>query len=158
MLSSLFIWLSVCLFVCLFVCLLATLPQNVWTDLHEISGKAGNGPVNKNQWLNFGGEPHDGSRSASGRRHYWEIRKVVNGHLFTLIRQMTALVIRALAEVCTVPVILVMAALRNRAGHYFFALQFLSIFFFFFFSSPNLSRRRLDVYHICTHGVALVQI
>ena len=34
-------------------------------------------------------------------------------------------------------------------------------FFFFFcllFSSPNLSRRRLDVYHICTHGVALVNL
>jgi len=29
---------------------------------------------------------------------------------------------------------------------------------FFFFSSPNLSRRRLDVYHTCTHGVALVRI
>jgi len=32
---------------------------------------------------------------------------------------------------------------------------FLSIFFF---SSPNLSGRRLDVYHTSTHGVALVQI
>ena len=28
----------------------------------------------------------------------------------------------------------------------------------FFFSSPNLSRRRLDVYHTSTHGVALVRI
>ena len=28
----------------------------------------------------------------------------------------------------------------------------------FFFSSPNLSCRRLDVYHTCTHGVALVRI
>jgi len=27
---------------------------------------------------------------------------------------------------------------------------------FFFFSLPNLSRRRLDVYHTSTHGVALV--
>ena len=27
-----------------------------------------------------------------------------------------------------------------------------------FFSSPNLSGRRLDVYHTSTHGVALVQI
>jgi len=26
----------------------------------------------------------------------------------------------------------------------------------FFFSSPILSRRRLDVYHTSTHGVALV--
>jgi len=31
-------------------------------------------------------------------------------------------------------------------------------FFFSFFSSPNLSGRRLDVYHTCTHGVALVRI
>jgi len=30
--------------------------------------------------------------------------------------------------------------------------------FCFFFSSPNLSRRRLDVYHTSTHGVALVRI
>jgi len=29
---------------------------------------------------------------------------------------------------------------------------------FFFFSSPNLSHHRLDVCHISTHGVALVQI
>ena len=30
--------------------------------------------------------------------------------------------------------------------------------FFFLFSSPNLSRRRLDVCHTSTHGVALVRI
>ena len=38
---------------------------------------------------------------------------------------------------------------------------FLPCGFFFFllsFSSPNLSRRRLDVYHTSTHGVALVRI
>ena len=29
---------------------------------------------------------------------------------------------------------------------------------FYLFSSPNLSGRRLDVYHTCTHGVALVRI
>ena len=29
---------------------------------------------------------------------------------------------------------------------------------FYLFSSPNLSSRRLDVYHASTHGVALVQI
>jgi len=51
-----------------------------------------------------------------------------------------------------------MAALWNRAGHYIFALWFLSFFFLssFFFSSPNLSGRRLDVYHTSTHGVALL--
>ena len=49
--------------------------------------------------------------------------------------------------------ILVMVALCNTADHYIFALWLLS-----FFSSPNLSGRRLDVYHTTTHGVALVRI
>ena len=45
-------------------------------------------------------------------------------------------------------------------GHYIFALWFLSSIFFFlsFFSSPNLTGRRLDVYHTLAHGVALVRI
>jgi len=46
-----------------------------------------------------------------------------------------------------------MAALCNRADHYI-SILFLSSFFI---SSPNLSGRRLDVYHTSTHGVALVQ-
>ena len=33
-----------------------------------------------------------------------------------------------------------------------------SIYLSFLFSSPNLSRRRLDVCHTSTHGVALVRI
>ena len=39
--------------------------------------------------------------------------------------------------------VIIMAALCNRAGHYIFALWFLSSssIFFFPFSSPNLSRR-----------------
>jgi len=51
-----------------------------------------------------------------------------------------------------------MAAPWNKAGHYIFALWFLSFFLlsFFFISSPNLSGRRSDVYHTSTHGVALV--
>ena len=49
-----------------------------------------------------------------------------------------------------------MAALRSRCGHYIFALWFLS--FYLFYSLPNLSRRRLDVYHTSTRGVALVRI
>jgi len=53
---------------------------------------------------------------------------------------------------------LVMAALCNRAGHYNFALWFLFLSSLYLFSSPNLSRRRLDVYHTSTHGVALVRI
>jgi len=69
-----------------------------------------------------------------------------------------------------------MAALWNRVGHYIFALWFLSFLWppyvigqtiifcpvvsssIYLFSSHNLSRRRLDVYHTSTHGVALVQI
>jgi len=45
-----------------------------------------------------------------------------------------------------------MVALCNRADHYIFAVVS------FFFSSPNLSGRRLDIYHTSTHGVALVRI
>jgi len=52
-----------------------------------------------------------------------------------------------------------MVALWNRADHYIFTLWFLLLLSsFFFFSSPNLSRRRLDVCHTSTHGVALVRI
>ena len=52
---------------------------------------------------------------------------------------------------------LVMVALCNRADHIYFhpVSFFLSSFFI---SSPNLSGRRLDVYHTSTHGVALVRI
>jgi len=51
-----------------------------------------------------------------------------------------------------------MATLWNRAGHYIFALWYLSFFLSIFFSSPNLSGRRLDVCHTSAHGVALVRI
>ena len=51
---------------------------------------------------------------------------------------------------------LVMVALCNRADHNIFML-FLSSSSFFF-SSPNLSRRRFDVYRTLAHGVALVRI
>ena len=54
---------------------------------------------------------------------------------------------------------LIMAALRSRCGHYILPCGFfylLPIFFFIF--SPNLSRRRLDVYHTSTRGVTLVRI
>ena len=53
-----------------------------------------------------------------------------------------------------------MAALCNRAGHYIFALWFLSSSssFFYLFASPNLSGRILDVYHTSIHGVARVRI
>jgi len=42
-----------------------------------------------------------------------------------------------------------MAALRSRRGHYIFVL---------FIPSPNLTGRRVDVYHTSTHGAALVRI
>ena len=53
-----------------------------------------------------------------------------------------------------------MVALWNRADHYIFMLWFvlLLLLLLYFFSSPNLSRRRLDVCHTSTHGVALVRI
>ena len=50
-----------------------------------------------------------------------------------------------------------MVALWNRADHYIFMLWFvLSSIFLSFFSSPNLSRRTVDVYHrpTSTHNVA----
>jgi len=49
---------------------------------------------------------------------------------------------------------LIRAALRSRCGHYIFA----PCFFSFLVSSPNLSGRRLDVYHTSIHGIALVRI
>jgi len=68
------------------------------------------------KWLNFGGDPDH--RLHTGIvfriRHYWEIRKAVTGHSFLLIRHMAALVRRALAEVCTVPLLLVYTVSLRR--------------------------------------------
>ena len=50
---------------------------------------------------------------------------------------------------------LFMVALCNRADHYIFIL-FLLLSSSSFFSLPNLSSRRLDVYHTSAHGVVLV--
>jgi len=52
--------------------------------------------------------------------------------------------------------LIVMVDLCNRADHYIFMLFLLLLSFFF--SSPNLSGRRLDVYHTLAHGVALLRI
>jgi len=49
-----------------------------------------------------------------------------------------------------------MVALCNRADHYTFILWLLLLFLFY--SSPDFSRRWLDVCHTSTHGVALVWI
>jgi len=48
----------------------------------KFSGKVGNWPMNK--WLNFDDDPdHRLDTGIVFRiRHYWEIRKVVNGHSF----------------------------------------------------------------------------
>ena len=46
-----------------------------------------------------------------------------------------------------------MVALWNRETIYIFMLWFVLLSFF---SSPNLSRRKLDVYHTSAHGVVLV--
>jgi len=51
---------------------------------------------------------------------------------------------------------LFMATLWNRETIYIFMLWFVLSFFLLlllFFSSPNLSRRRLDVCHTSTHGI-----
>jgi len=74
----------------------------------KFSGKVGNGSVNK--LLNFGSDPDHRLDTGIVFRicHYLKIRKVVNGHLLLiLIRQMEELVRRAMAEVCTVLVLLV---------------------------------------------------
>jgi len=73
----------------------------------KFSGSVANGPVNK--WLYFDGDPDRRLDTVTvfRIRHYWEIRKVVNGHSLILIRHMAALVRRALAEICTFPVLLV---------------------------------------------------
>jgi len=47
---------------------------------------------------------------------------------------------------CTVDKFDFYGRLCSRCGHYIFALWFL-LLSFFFFSSPNLSGRRVDVYH-----------
>jgi len=51
---------------------------------------------------------------------------------------------------------IIMVALCNRADHYILPCSF--FLSSFLFSSPNLSGRRVDVYHTLTHGVALVRI
>jgi len=52
----------------------------------------------------------------------------------------------------------IMAALHIADADIIIAPWFLLSSFYLFISSPNLSRRRLDVCHTSTHGVALVRI
>ena len=54
----------------------------------------------------------------------------------------------------------IMVALWNRETIYIFMLWFVLLLLSssFFFSSPNLSRRRMDVCYTSTNGVALVRL
>jgi len=72
----------VCLFVCLSVCLLATLQKNFHTDLHEIFRE-------RWQWSN-----------EQMSKFCWRYGSRIRIRITTLVR-------RALAEVCTVAVLLV---------------------------------------------------
>jgi len=91
-------------------------------------------------------------RSAAATRH----RRDAESRNEVLGSELDVPSVRFLLHVCScvdaTGCALVMVALCNRADHYIFALLFLSSIFFF--SSPNLSDRRLDVYHTLTHGVA----
>jgi len=71
----------------------------------------------------------------------------VNSSLAIIISQviMVALCNTAVESTLSFVLSIFMAALCNRAGHYIFALWFLSIFYPLF-SSPNPSGHRLDVY------------
>jgi len=83
---------------------------------------------------------------------------VISDDLSTNVFNINVLVLCCSCHVFIVS--LIMAACVTD-GNIMFSLWFLlSSFFlsFFLFSSPNLSRRKLDVGHTCTHGVALVRI
>ena len=75
----------------------------------KFSGTVGTGPLNRR--LNFGGGPDH--RLDTGIvlriRHYWAYGKWLTdiNQLLILIRQMAALVRHALAEVCTLAVLLI---------------------------------------------------
>ena len=62
--------------------------------------------------INFGGDPNHCLDTEIVFRicHYWEIREVVN----SFILMMAALVRRALAEVCTVPLLVTFRVSRTR--------------------------------------------
>jgi len=96
--------------VCLFV---SNCVQKLQTDLHEIFSEGWQWA--SEQMIKFGGDlDHRLDTGIVFQIHsYWEMQKVVNRHSFRLIRQMAALVRRALAEVCTVRVLLVYSLLLN---------------------------------------------
>ena len=79
-----YVFIVVCLSVCLSVCLLATLCKNFWTDLHEIFTEDW-------QWA-----------SKQMVKFWWQ-----SGSRIGVWIQIATLVRCALAEVCTIPVLLV---------------------------------------------------
>jgi len=81
------------------------------------------------------------------------VRKFVDVAVF--IAGMKLHLVHALRSAVSTNKTLVMAALCNRGALYFCPMV---SSFLLLFSSPNLSRRILDVYHTSTHGVALVRI
>ena len=127
----------------------------------KFSEKVGDGPVNKQ--LNFGGDPD--YRLDTGIvfriRHYWEIRKIDNGHKSAVHTDSSD---GGTDKTCFGGGMHCPSAssygrsMEYGRPLYFHAVICSSSFFFLLFSSPNLSRRRLDVCHTSTHGVALVRI
>jgi len=97
--------------ICLFFCCAKTSKRICM----KFSGKVGNWPLSK--WLNFGGNPDHRLDTGIVFRicHYWEIQKVVlllhpviDSYWFARCgTDIATLVRRALVEVCTVPVLLV---------------------------------------------------
>ena len=84
-------------------------------------------------------------------RHYWEIRKVaINGHnlLVILICQTVALVRRALAEVCTVPLLLILYLRRDIPK--IFSVGRVQIHNRFTTTNPNRSTAILGVWSTFT--------
>ena len=104
--------------VCLFVCLLATLRKTSDRICMKFSRKVGNG-ANEMKWSNFGSDL------------YHDIRKWI---------RIRIRVRHALAEVCTAPVLLVMAALCNREPLYFCPVVsiFFYLSFFLLFQRPQI--------------------
>ena len=123
-----------CFHRCLSVCLLATLCKSFGSDLREIFSEGR--PMNKH-WLNFGGNSDHclGKGIVLRIRHYWEIWKVVSTdctvwhcsawHALQHCHSNCEIITspahdshdrRALVEVCTVPVLLVLTGLLRLSG------------------------------------------
>jgi len=90
---------------------------------------------------------------ATPEMNCWDDMRRFNVTRKRAARSLGAYIAACLQTHCN-PSIVVMVALCNRETIYIFMLWF--VLFLSFFSSPNLSRRRLDVYHTLAHGVVLV--